>query len=483
MLNSPLAATRQAGFCDTRQKRSVCTVSQNRPFRGPEGKPLVGLEFVIVFLLIVLNGLLAMSELAVVSAKTSRLQQRADSGSEGAKVALDLAAEPDRFLSTVQIGITLIGVGTGALGGAALAKPVGHLIARIPGIGATSATSVAGIVVVLGLTYLSLVIGELVPKRIALQRAEAMAILMSRPLRVMAKVTAPIVTLLAWSSDHVLTVIRQHGADVQTVSEDEVHHLLREGREAGVFGRKETEMVAGVFDIGDRAASELMTPRHRVVFLNLDDSRERNREIMQEASHSHYPVYRGSTDNVVGIVSARGLWQQALRDEPFDLEAVMTQPHFVPEIAPVLSVIEHMRATGTRDAIVVDEYGGVSGLITLIDVLSDVVGELGDSTNTGIKGSVRRDDGSWLLDGNLPAHETRELLDIDELPGEEEGHFETIGGFVMDQLGHIPSTGEHVTLAVYRIEVVDMDGNRIDKLLVQRENNAETHASIDDTGA
>jgi putative hemolysin len=444
---------------------------------------LVGIEFVIVFLLIVLNGLLAMSELAVVSAKTSRLQQRAESGSEGARVALDLAAEPDRFLSTVQIGITFIGVGTGALGGAALAEPVGELIAKIPGIGATTATSIAGIVVVLGLTYLSLVIGELVPKRIALQRAEAMAILMSRPLRVMARITAPIVSVLAWSSDWVLTLIGQHGGDTQTVSEEEVHHLLREGREAGVFGRKETEMVAGVFDIGDRTAAELMTPRHRVAFLNLDDSPERNREVMQEVSHSHYPVYRGSTDNVEGLVSARELWQQALRNEPFNLEAVMTQPHFVPEIAPVLSVIEQMRASGTRDAIVVDEYGGVSGLITLTDVLSDVVGELDDSTNTGIKGSVRRDDGSWLLDGNLPAHETRELLDIDELPGEEEGHFETIGGFVMDQLGQIPSPGEHVTFAGYRIEVVDMDGNRIDKLLVQREDTTGSHATPGDGDA
>lgn len=427
-----------------------------------------GFEFLIVFLLIVLNGLLAMSELAVVSAKESRLQQRADEGSEGAKVALQLAAEPDRFLSTVQIGITLIGVGTGALGGATLAAPVGEALAKIPGIGDTTGRSIAGIVVVLVITYLSLVIGELVPKRIALQRAEAMAILMSRPLRVLATITAPIVTVLAWSSDIVLRLIGQHGGEEPTVTEDEVHHLLREGRKAGVFERAEAEMVAGVFDVGDRTAGELMTPRHRVVFLDLDESDEYNKSLMQRESHSHYPVVQGSTDNVVGTVSTRELWLQALRGEPFNIRAAMSKPFFVPEIAPVLTVVEQMRRAGTRDAIVVDEYGGIAGLLTLNDVLSDVVGELDDDTNTGIKGSVRRDDGSWLLDGNFPAHETRELLGISELPGEEDGHFETIGGFVMDQLGHIPRAGQSVEIENYRIEVVDMDGNRIDKLLVQR---------------
>lgn len=426
-----------------------------------------GFEFLIVFLLIVLNGLLAMSELAVVSSKESRLQQKADEGSEGAKVALELAKEPDRFLSTVQIGITLIGVGTGALGGATLSRPVGELLAKIPGIGADTGTSIAGIVVVLVITYLSLVIGELVPKRIALQKAEAMATLMSRPLKTLSSITAPIVTVLAWSSDIVLRLIGQHGGEAPTVTEDEVHHLLREGREAGVFERAEAEMVAGVFDVGDRTAGELMTPRHRVVFLDLEESDEHNRSLMQEAAHSHYPICDGSTDNVVGMVSTRALWQQALRGEAIDFRSVMSKPFFIPEIAPVLTVVEQMRRTGTRDAIVVDEYGGVAGLLTLNDVLSDVVGELDEDTNTGIKGSIRRDDGSWLLDGNFPAHETRELLDIDELPGEEDGHFETIGGFVMDQLGHIPTAGEHVRVEGYRIEVVDMDGHRIDKLLVQ----------------
>ena len=425
-----------------------------------------GIAFLIVFLLIVLNGLLAMSELAVVSAKTSRLQQRADGGSARAKVALELADEPDRFLSTVQIGITLIGVGTGALGGATLAGPVGSLLARIPGIGPTLGTRIAGFVVVLGITYLSLVVGELVPKRIALQKAEAMATLMSRPLRVLATITAPIVSLLAWSSDIVLRLIGQHGENTEPVSAEEVHHLLREGREAGVFEPAETRMVAGVFDIGDRTAAEIMTPRHRLVTVDLEQPDEANREVMLESLHSHYPVVEGSIDHVVGVVSARDLWQQALRGERMDVSAVMTEPLFVPEIGAVLDIIEEMRVSGKRDAIVVDEYGAVVGLLTLNDVLSDVVGELDAQTNTGIKGAVLREDGTWLLDGNLPAHETRELLDISDLPGEEDGHFETLGGFIMDQLGRVPEEGEYVDHAGYRIEVADMDGHRIDKLLV-----------------
>lgn len=429
---------------------------------------MIALQFAVVFLLIVLNGLLAMSELAVVSAKRSRLEQRAEEGSEGAKVALELAEEPDRFLSTVQIGITLIGVGTGALGGATLAGPVGEWLAALPGIGPQSGTTIAGIVVVLGITYLSLVVGELVPKRIALAQADTVASMMSRPLKMLSRITAPFVTLLAWSSDIVLRLIGQHGVDEQSVTDEDVHHLLREGREAGVFHWAETEMVEGIFDIGDRTAAELMTPRHRVTFLDLNDSVEEIRKLMSERSHSHYPVCEGSTDNVVGVVSTQSLWQQHLRGEPFDLRAAMREPHFVPEIAPALVVMEQMRSLGTRDALVVDEYGGIAGLITMSDMMSEVVGELNSHTNTGIEGSVQREDGSWLLDGNFPAHETRELLDIAELPGEDEGRFETIGGFVMDQLGRIPEAGEFVEVDQYRIEVVDMDGNRIDKLLVQR---------------
>lgn len=437
---------------------------------------MVGLEFIVLFVLILLNGLLAASELAMVSAKPSRLQQRVDEGSAGAATALRLHAQPERFLSTIQIGITLIGILTGAFGGAALSAPVGDVISIVPGVGETAANTIAVVLVVVGITYLTLILGELVPKRVAMSQAERVSILMSRPLSIMSTATAPFVTLLAKSSDIVLRLIGQHGAEEEPVGEDEVHHLLQEGRKAGVFEHAETEMVAGIFDIGDRTAGELMTPRHRIVFLDVTDSDDRNREIMQESRFSHYPICEGSTDNVVGMVSARGLWDQVLRGEAFDLRTAMEPAHFVPEIAPVLDVIEQMRVQGTRDSMVVDEYGGIAGLITLDDVLSDVVGELDEHRTIGFSGSTQRDDGSWLLDGNFPAHEARELLKISKFPGEDDGHFETLGGFLMDQLGRIPEAAEYVEIEGYRIEVVDMDGNRIDKLLVQKLRDTDNHS-------
>lgn len=427
---------------------------------------MVGVEFLVVFLLICLNGLLAGSELAMVSARPSRLQRRADEGSVGAQVALELHAEPDRFLSTVQIGITLIGVGTGALGGATLSDPVGDLLALIPGVSASTGDSAAVVVVVIGVTYLSLVIGELVPKRVAMQQAENVSVVMSRPLRVMSTFTAPIVTVLAKSSNVVLRVIRAQQTDEPSISAEEIHHLLREGTRHGVFEEAEESMVQGVFGIADRSAGELMTPRHRIIFIDLEDSTEEHRRAMASSSHSHYPVCEGSTDHVVGMVSTRQLWDQALHGHELDVREAMSDAHFVPEVAPVLTVMEQMRVAGSSDAMVVDEHGAVVGMITLDDMLSDVVGELDDDSNTGIKGSTRRDDGSWLLDGSFPAHETRELLGIADLPGEREGHFESVGGFVMEQLGHIPRTGETVTVDGYRIEVVDMDGHRIDKIMV-----------------
>lgn len=434
---------------------------------------MVGIEFLVVFLLICTNGLLAGSELAMVSARPSRLQRTADEGSTGARVALELHAEPDRFLSTVQIGITLIGVGTGALGGATLAEPVGNVLALLPGISHQTGATVGVIVVVIGVTYLSLVIGELVPKRIAMQQAERVSIFMSRPLRLLSSFTAPVVTLLAKSSDLVLRLLRAQPNDEPSVSAEEIHHLLREGTRHGVFEEAETSMVHGVFNIADRSAGELMTPRHRIVFLDLEDSVDEHRRVMATSSHSHYPVCEGSTDNVVGMVSTRELWDQALKGDDLDIREAMSSAHFVPEVAPVLSVLEQMRVSGASDAMVVDEHGAVVGMITLDDMLSDVVGELDEDSNTGIKGSTRRDDGSWLLDGNFPAHEMRELLEIRDVPGEQEGNFETVGGFVMDQLGHIPKEGETVDIEGYRIEVIDMDGNRIDKLLVQKVPNGE----------
>lgn len=426
---------------------------------------MAGFQFLVLLLLLVLNGVLSMSELAVVSARTSRLQQRAANNVRGAQAALDLAENPNRFLSTVQIGITLIGIVTGAFGGATLSGPLSNLLAGIPGLGPYS-DQVSVLVVVVFITYLSLLIGELVPKRLALQQPESVACLVAPAMTPLSRIASPVVSLLAISSDIMIRLLGVKASDEPAVTEEEVDLLLQQGAEAGIFHESERAMVAGVFDIGDRSANELMTPRHAIDFLDLQQPDEVNHRVMAERPHNFYPVRDGSSDNVVGVVATRELWRRQVNGEPTDLRAAMEPALFVPEIASILPIIDQMRHQRSSIAIVIDEYGGVEGLLTLNDVLSDVVGEIDDPHRTNVKGGVRRDDGSWLLDGVFPVHELRELFDIDDVPGEKEGRFETLGGFVMDQLGSIPSPADSFSWNDYRFEVVDMDGIRIDKVLV-----------------
>lgn len=423
-----------------------------------------GLSVAIVLLLIVLNGVLAMSELAIVSARPNRLQQLAEDGNKGAKVAINLASDPSKFLSTVQIGITLIGIINGAFGGATLSGPVGNQLARITFI-EPYAQEIAGAAVVLLITYLSLIIGELVPKQLALQRTEAAASLVAPLMQMLAKLTAPVVWFLAVSNNAVLKLLRADQSDEPAVTEEEVRVLLMQATDAGIFERAEQEMVAGVFGLGDRTAGELMTPRHAIVFLDLAESDEENMSRMATTHYQVYPVCDGSTDNVVGVVSTRDLWHQHVANKQISIRETMRPALFVPEISPVLSVLQQMRDNKASIAIVIDEYGGVEGLLTINDVLGGVVDEIGAHEGDDvIEGVTRREDGTWLADGVLGAHEVREIFHIKELPGEEAGRFETIGGFILDQLGHIPVEGESVEVEGFRIEVVDMDGHRIDKV-------------------
>jgi putative hemolysin len=426
---------------------------------------LAGLELVIVLLLIVLNGVFAMSELAIVSSRTSRLQSRAEEGSGGAKAALKLAEDPSRFLSTVQIGITLIGIVTGAFGGATLSGPLASVLDNIPGVD-RYASQISVLVVIAIITYLSLIIGELVPKRLALQNPESIAVLMAPAMTLLSKITAPVVAFLAISGDFVIRVLGVKASSEPEVTEEEIQLMLRQGADAGVFEEYEHRMVTGIFDIGDRTASELMTPRHRIEFLDLAAGEDHNLNIMRESPHSFYPVCDGSTDNVVGIISTRELWRRSISGEPTGIRESLTPALFVPEIAPIVKVIDMMRHQSAPMAVVVDEYGGIEGLLTFNDVLSDLVGEIDDPDRTNIRGGVRREDGSWLFDGIFPVHELREVLHIESLPGEEEGRYETIGGFVMDQLGNIPDAADSFTFETFRFEVVDMDGIRIDKVMI-----------------
>jgi putative hemolysin len=421
-------------------------------------------DLLLLAILFVLNGVFAMSELAIASSRKSRLQQLAEEGSGRAEAALQLAEHPNRFLATVQIGITLIGIVTGFFGGAALSDSVARQLARIPPLG-PYAEPVAVVVVVGLVTYLSLVIGELVPKRLALQSPERVAMLVAQPMTALSRFASPIVHFLGASSDIVLRLFGARHAQDPPVSEEEIDILLQEGIAAGVFFPAEHELVGGIFELGEREVRELMTPRYRVVALDVDDPLDVNLQKMAASPHQNFPVYEGDLDRLIGIAPVKKLWAASLTGEPIDLRALAEPALIVPESMPAIEVLERFRDRHGNTAMVVDEYGGIQGLLSLHDLMEAITGDLAPSPESAGE-IVQRSDGSWLLDGALPVHEVRDVLELGPLPGEESGDFETLGGFVMSRLGRIPEVGDTTDWEGHRFEVVDMDGRRVDRVLV-----------------
>ena len=430
-------------------------------------------DLLLLVFLFLLNGLFAMSELAIASSRKTRLQQWAEEGNEQAAAALRLAEHPNRFLATVQIGITLIGIITGFFGGATLSEPIAAQLQKIPAL-APYSDAIAVVFVVGIVTYLSLLIGELVPKRLALQNPERIAVMIARPMTSLSRVASPIVHFLGLSSDLILRILGVRHGEEAPITEEEIEILLQEGAAAGVFDPAEHEMVEGIFDLGDREARELMTPRYRVVALDAEDPLDENLQKTAAAPHQLFPLYEGELDNLIGMVPVKKLWAASLSNAPIDLRALAEPATIVPESMPALEVLERLRDRPLAAAMVVDEYGGMQGIVTLHDLVEAITGELAPSqTRSGEV--VQRADGSWLLDGALPVHEVRELLDLDLLPGEEGGAFETLGGFVMNRLERIPEVGDMTDWGGHRFEVVDMDGRRVDRVLVTDE--AATPAS------
>ena len=418
-------------------------------------------EIALILVLIIANGIFSGSETAVVSARRARLQQRAEAGNEGARRALELAEHPNTFLATVQVGITLIGILSGAFGGARLSKPVADLLDGVPVIG-NYADTIAFALVVLIITYLSLVVGELVPKRIALNNPEGIASAVAGPMGRLAGFVAPIAHLLGISTDALLRLLRVRQSGDSPVTEEEVGVLLEQGARAGVFLPEERDMAERIFALADDRVASLMTPRPDVVWLDLESDEAEIIRTVVESPYSRFPVGQGSIDRVVGVVRAKEL---LAAPSPRDLVARSHPPLLALETTPALQALERFRRAGEHFAVVVDEYGGTAGVITLQDILEAIVGDLPGAGEPAIRGAVRRDDGSWLLDGSLSADDVEEHLDLQSLPGQAEGLFETLGGFVLTQLGHIPDAGEHFTWDGWRFEVVDMDGNRVDKVL------------------
>jgi putative hemolysin len=434
-------------------------------------------EILVIFLLMLANGLFAMSEMAIVSARRARLQEWVEQGNAKAMVALELANSPNRFLSTVQIGITLIGILTGAFGGATLAKTLSPYIALIPALSASS-EPIAFFIVVLIITFLSLVIGELVPKRLALNSPERIATAVAVPMRWIARITSPFVHLLSLSTEAVLKLLRvdTHSSD-PLVTEEEIKVLVRQGAEAGMFEVAEQDMVERVFRLGDQQVSGLMTPRLDIIWLDLNDSAEVNRRKMTESNHSRFPVCQETLDNVLGVVHITDVLNRSLAGEPIDLVSLLRQPLLIPETTHALRVLELFKQTGTHIAMIVDEYGVIQGVVTLNDVMEMIIGDI-PSSDQEESDAIQREDGSWLLDGMLTIDDLKELFDFDTLPGEERGNYQTLGGFVITQLGHIPKSSDHFVWEDFRFEVMDMDGNRVDKVLVvpPRLNNEATEA-------
>ncbi|MDX2232052.1 MAG: hemolysin family protein [Leptolyngbyaceae cyanobacterium bins.349] len=426
---------------------------------------VVAIEIALILLLITANGIFSGSEIAIVSVRKVRLEQLADQGNRKARVALRLASSPNDFLSTVQIGITLIGILSGAVGGATLAQRLKPVFDGFSGLQPYSEGISVAIVVTI-ITYLSLVVGELVPKRIALNEPEQIACAVARPMRFLSRLTAPLVHLLSLSTDALLKLLGVRASDEPEVTEEEIKVLIRQGAESGMFEEAEHEMVERVFRLGDRPIKALMTPRIDVVWLDVESPLEESLHEVMESNHSRFPVGRGSLDNCIGVVRGSSLLTTRLSGGDINLEAMVQPPLYVAETTRVLNVLGQFKEAGAHMALITDEYGGIEGVVTLNDLMEAIVGDLPSWEDQNEPMVIHREDGSWLVDGSLGLDEIKKLVDKDFLPGEETGNFHTLGGFVMHSLGRIPESGQHFEYDELRFEVVDMDGTRVDKVLV-----------------
>lgn len=427
--------------------------------------PSIAFEALLIFVLILANGIFAMTEMAIVSSRKTRLEQMADDGVAGARAALRLANEPNDMLSTVQVGITLIGILTGAFGSGALSQELAKLLKMIPFLAKYSEAISFGLVVAL-ITYTSLIIGELVPKRLALAFPEKIAVFLAGPMSVFSMVSKPIVHLLSFSTQLILRLFRIQPSNEPPITEDEIRILINQGTESGIFEETEKDMVDKIFMLNDIRIGALMTPRTQIEWLDIDDSDELILATCLASKHSWLPAARGKIDDIAGIVYVKELLAQHIAGKPIDVTALSRDLLYIPKNMRALKALELLKSSGAEVALVADEYGGVSGLVTLDDILEQIVGEMpsfGDSEEPDI---IQREDGSWLMNGMLPIEEFKDMFDVDELPGEDREHFQTLGGFVVSYLGYIPNITDSLEWNGVKIEVVDMDRTRVDKVLV-----------------
>lgn len=427
------------------------------------------MDIALLLVLILINGIFAMSEIAVVSSRKARLQNLADDGSLGAQAALSLQHEPSSFLSTIQVGITSVGILSGAIGEAAVADPLAEMFAAVP-ILAPHAKSVALVITVVALTYFSVVVGELVPKRLAMLAPEGIASLISRPMIVLAKIAHPVVVILSSSCTAILNVLGARRKEEPPVTDDEIKVLMEQGAEAGVFHESEQEIVANVLRLDEQRIAAIMTPRRDMFVIDLDEDAETMRRQIVETEFSRIVVCRDGLEHILGILQTGDLLRKAVPGHSItaaDVEAVLLPPLYVPESVTTTKLLENFRNSRLQFALIVDEYGEVEGLVTLTDVLSAIVGELSVPVAPEDRDIVQREDSSWLVDGDVSIERLKSSLAIAaDLPGEEGRSFHTLGGFIMHMLGRIPVPADHCEAVGWSFEVMDMDRNRVDKVLV-----------------
>ncbi|WP_062064301.1 hemolysin family protein [Cellvibrio sp. OA-2007] len=419
------------------------------------------MEIFVLLGLIVLNGLFAMSEIAIVTAKKSRLMALAAKGNSSAQVALRLAEDPTQFLSTVQIGITSIGIMNGIFGESILAEPFALWLQTF-GVPVHFSDNFATILVVVVVTYLSIVVGELVPKRIGQLSAERIACFVAKPMQILAIITKPFVYFLSGSTRALMRMMGFHHTQNQQVTEEDIHAILDEGSSSGILEQQEHAMVKNVLRLEARSIVSLMVPRSDVVYLDTALPLEENYQRVMKSPHSRFPVCTKQNDNLIGVINAKELLAEAIRGSTVDLESMAQPCHVVPESLTAMELLEFFRSSHSQMVFVVDEYGDLKGIVTLQDLLEALTGEfiLGEGEDAFV---IRRDDGSLLLDGMLPIVDLKDCLAIDDLP--EEGNYQTLNGLIMLLMGRMPATGDKVVIQNWQLEIVDMDGRRIDKVL------------------
>jgi putative hemolysin len=424
------------------------------------------MEGFILSILILANGLFAMAELAVVSSRRSKLRQKAEAGDAGAKAAYDLAASPSEFLSTVSVVITMIAILSGAMGGAVLAKPVATLLQSwmIP---AGIAEPLALGLVVLIITVASIIFGELLPKRLALAHSEAIAARLARPIQAVAIGLGPIVKLLSGTTNTLAALFGvKESNETIPVSDEELRYLLEQGKRAGVFSSTEQGMVERVLRLDELRVEELMTPSVKIVWINADEEADVTWRALVASGHSHFPVYRGSRENVVGVVSVKALWANTAAGLPAKPADLATPALIIPETIPALRALEQLQKAKQRVALVSDEFGSITGILSLLDLLEAIVGDLPSHDDRQKARVVKREDGSWLVDATLPVEDFAKEIGKGADHYQLDGDYQTLGGFIVHNLARVPHEGDIFQYRGHRYEVVDMDRHRLDKILV-----------------